>query len=334
MITIVLDKLVKLFGFWKEDSDEVWKELVSIYTDLSEKYSKPFKRELLNNLISKENADGKREVIKYYLIILKDAIYIPEEFRGLIPVVSDDITISENGFEKMEILDLDNKPVTLYIGRTLKANPEIDSFFYYMGQARHYTLWDLLLEEMYILCNHFKISFRMICSEINFPEESLLFLKFLENEMTESKDHALKVPPESDEELSSSETAPVFTSQFIPVIFDILKEFFTGSNHSEFLRILQTGKDAKKPLLFKDSGKRLTDAFKQLYNAGIIIGCQKKELESWICKNFQYRYRGAVKTFTRKYVADVISSKDDNCARPIFNVIQDKATGQCLIRKV
>ena len=98
--------------------------------------------------------------------------------------------------------------------------------------------------------------------------------------------------------------------------------------------MLNSGENAPKPLLFLDSGNRLADAFKQLYDCDIIRGCQKKELESWISLNFSYRYRNTVKKYTLEYLSEIMSTTKDMCQKPILNIILEKATGKYLISKI
>jgi hypothetical protein len=99
-----------------------------------------------------------------------------------------------------------------------------------------------------------------------------------------------------DLKISSDEkNKPIFKPEAIPDIFNLIKGFFDEKEHVELKRILKTGDDVKGPLLFKDNGNRLADAFKQLINGDIITACEKKELEFWIRKNFVYRSDGKIK---------------------------------------
>ena len=127
---------------------------------------------------------------------------------------------------------------------------------------------------------------------------------------------------------------PKFLGEYLPQVYDILKDFFSRSDQPELLKLLETGGNAEKPLLFIDNGSRLADAFKQLFDCGLVLGCQKKEFEEWICNNFHYRYRNVVKVFTKRYVADIISSSKDRCQKPILNVKQEIATGRYFITKI
>lgn len=128
------------------------------------------------------------------------------------------------------------------------------------------------------------------------------------------------------------DTKPVFNTEKVAEIFDILKVFFNPEHQKKLESILSTGDNLSEPLLFLENGNRLADAFKQLYNADFITGCQKKELEKWIAQNFNYRYRNEVKAFKIRYLNDIISTNNDNCKKPILNVV--KSNGVYIISKV
>jgi hypothetical protein len=129
------------------------------------------------------------------------------------------------------------------------------------------------------------------------------------------------------------EIKPIFNSEAINTIFDLLKDFFSKEHQSQLNEILQTGNIADDKLFFLDNGNRLADAFKQLIKADIITGCEQKELETWIQKNFCYRYRNNIKEFTPRYLNDIISTNKEKCQKPVLNVKQDKATGKYSIVK-
>jgi hypothetical protein len=114
------------------------------------------------------------------------------------------------------------------------------------------------------------------------------------------------------------EIKPVFKSNAIPHIFDILKDFFDPVHHPQLQNLLITGDDIETPILFKDNGNRLADTFKKLIKSDIITGCLQTELASWIGRNFEYRSRGKVKKFTLHYLEDIISTPNEMCKKPII----------------
>lgn len=129
------------------------------------------------------------------------------------------------------------------------------------------------------------------------------------------------------------EIKPIINSDCIPSLVGILQQFFTPEHRLMLLPLLSTGDDAPESLIFLGSGNRLADVFKQLYNAGMITGCEKKELEGWIGRNFRYHYRKKNNEFTFFYLAKVISTNEDTCRNPIINVLIEKATGKILIKR-
>jgi hypothetical protein len=74
------------------------------------------------------------------------------------------------------------------------------------------------------------------------------------------------------------------------------------------------------PIIFNGPGNQLGDAFKQLFDSNLIVGCNKAELESWIQQNFRYQDKGTVKSYTGKYLQDIISSNTKACQSPLFDV--------------
>lgn len=147
-----------------------------------------------------------------------------------------------------------------------------------------------------------------------------------------------QVPPpqkiESKPDIPNPEIKPIFKPEEVPKIFDILKSYFSPTHQKQLLRILKSGNDVSQPLIFLDNGNRLADSFKQLVDAGIVTGCEKKEFENWIFRNFKYRNNGIIKSFTLRYLNDIISAKNDLCRNPILNVSRDKATGNVRIMRV
>lgn len=126
---------------------------------------------------------------------------------------------------------------------------------------------------------------------------------------------------------------PCFKNEAIEVIWGFLKDFFSEPHQQELKRILETGDNAKEPLVFKDNGNRLADAFGQLKGGDFITGVTKKELEGWCMVNFRYMSRAEVKQFTGRYLNGIISSNQEKCMNPLINVRFDKTRGQNVIEK-
>lgn len=113
---------------------------------------------------------------------------------------------------------------------------------------------------------------------------------------------------------------PVFKAEMVQEFFDIIKNYFPVQDQEKLLELLTISQDVAEPLLFNGAGNQLADAFKQLHVSHIIIGCSKIELERWVQKNFQYNDKGVRKTYTEKYLQDIISSNTKPCQSPLFDV--------------
>ena len=82
--------------------------------------------------------------------------------------------------------------------------------------------------------------------------------------------------------------------------------------------VLKEGRDSSQPLYFMDNGNRLADVFKRLKEADLIKGCNKKELQSWICKNFIYKNKAKKQArFTARYAEQVFSDNSRPCQNPL-----------------
>jgi len=129
------------------------------------------------------------------------------------------------------------------------------------------------------------------------------------------------------------EIRPTFALDSVQTIYELLKDFFSSQHQQQLKELLTTGNEPSTPLLFLDNGNRLADAFKQLINADIITGVEKKELESWVQRNFCYKRQGKVQKYTTRYLNDIISTNWDKCKKPIITTKLDKATGRYFISK-
>ncbi|GGG18831.1 MULTISPECIES: hypothetical protein [Pontibacter] len=103
-------------------------------------------------------------------------------------------------------------------------------------------------------------------------------------------------------------------------LFEVLKGYFTPGDQQQLLALLEGNHSPASPLLFHGNGNQLADAFKQLYEANLIVGCLKGELESWIAAHFAYVYRKQQRTLPPNYLAAIISSNAKPCQSPILDV--------------
>ncbi len=160
-------------------------------------------------------------------------------------------------------------------------------------------------------------------------------IKYIENELKKAYSQ-IELPLRQNETKTEQDTfviKPVLKPEAVQTVFDILKDFFSTEQQNELKQVLETGNNTNNPLIFLDNGNRLADAFKQLKKADIITGCEQKELENWIGKNFKYRYRQVIKEYTPRYLNDIISTNKVKCQSPLLNVRIEKATGEKIITK-
>lgn len=126
----------------------------------------------------------------------------------------------------------------------------------------------------------------------------------------------------------SGKGAPSFKSpEIIKEFYNLLQPYFLGEDREQLANLLQTNHSETGLLLFNGFGNQLADAFKQLLDANLIVGCTPGELEKWILKYFLYRDKGKPKQFTEKYLNDIISSTTKQCQSPILDV-KKKEDGQ------
>ena len=103
-------------------------------------------------------------------------------------------------------------------------------------------------------------------------------------------------------------------------IHAVLKDFFEPSQQETFLKLLQ-GQEVAEKHIFLGQANQLADAFKQAYEAHLLPGYDKKDMISWIKKNFSYKVNSKdPKEFSQKFLHDCISSNTKPCKNPLINI--------------
>lgn len=186
-------------------------------------------------------------------------------------------------------------------------------------------LFSLNLNDIFI-CPFLSPSDR-IQTDDNFIDDLQDSVKHREEVLTDferaiSKIIGLNKEPEPASPLASVRTkaVPVFKESIPEELFNLIKHYFTPGDQPRLQALLTTSKLTGEPLVFNGAGNQLADAFKQLFDANLIVGCNKSELENWIRLNFWYRDKGVQKSFTEKYLQDMISSNTKACQSPLFDV--------------
>jgi hypothetical protein len=307
MKTKAFDYCLRIFGHWNDPDGKIRNEMYNGPDTFIKDFIDPFRRELQKNLLTKKKPNEKKEVVKFYVNELNRTAKILETYFSM---------------DFFVLRDENSKIICRF-----STTPEIDMQYKFFEMI--YLLYRLVFDEVQVSCNVFEIPFFEICEELNFP------LKMISTKITRDYEKKRKVSSSgnSKEPAVLIDSRPIFTPEYILPLFDILKGFFSDNHQSELLKILQTGGTAEKPLLFRASGNRLADSFKQLYDCGIIKGCQKQDLEKWVKANFTYQYKNIVKEFSLLYLSEIISTTKDKCQKPLLNTFRDKVSGNYQITK-
>jgi hypothetical protein len=126
--------------------------------------------------------------------------------------------------------------------------------------------------------------------------------------------------PEMKTEPETIEMKPVLKPEAVQIVFDIIKDFFCTEQQIELKKILETGNNTSKKLLFNDKGNRLNDTFKKLIEHDFIIGCQKQDLINWIISNFSFLRNKTVTEFKPDTVEKTISRNYYPCKSPLIEI--------------
>ncbi len=126
-----------------------------------------------------------------------------------------------------------------------------------------------------------------------------------------------------DEATRTINKYPIFTEGTADQLRTILKPYFASEEHESLTALLFEDKAPVRPLVFKGNGNQLADAFKQLFDANLIVGCNKADLEKWIVPKFSYlSSKGELREFTEGYLNGMISTATRPCKSPILKIQQ------------
>ena len=135
-----------------------------------------------------------------------------------------------------------------------------------------------------------------------------------------------------DIQLSPQETIkpiiryPIFTDGTTEQFFNVLKPYFSQEDHSNLSDLLFKNIEPDTSLIFRGNGNQLADAFKQLFDNNIIVGCLQTDLEKWIAPKFLYLSgQGHPRELTEDYLNSLISTKTRPCKSPILKIEQKEA---------
>ena len=139
-------------------------------------------------------------------------------------------------------------------------------------------------------------------------------------------DHTLQdiISPLPEPEQKSGEPTkqvshyPTFTAGTARQFYRILKDYFVTEDHSRLENLLLSDDTPATPLVFRGNANQLADAFKQLYDARMIVGCRMSDLEKWIAPKFMYlNNQSEPRELPEGYLSGFMSENTRPCKSPI-----------------
>ncbi|SDT44794.1 hypothetical protein SAMN05216490_3517 [Mucilaginibacter mallensis] len=133
-------------------------------------------------------------------------------------------------------------------------------------------------------------------------------------------------PELSEEQLAAAKLVgyyPTFKEGAARQLFDLLKTYFVPEEHFSLEKLLLDDEAPASPLLFRGSATQLADAFKQLKEANLIVGCRMSDLERWIAPKFLYLSpQSQPRELPEDYLNGLMSTKGRPCKSPILTIEQ------------
>ena len=118
---------------------------------------------------------------------------------------------------------------------------------------------------------------------------------------------------------------PKFNYQYIDDFLQLIRTYFSEEHFNQLAALIKLDEQPASQLIFNGNSNKLADAFKQLYEANLIVGCNKAELEKWILKHFLYSNGDKVNEYSEGWLSAIISSDAKVCKSPILEVkMKDK----------
>lgn len=283
--------------------------------------------------------DNKTEIIVYDLKH-ETPYYDSFSFKSELRVMKD--------MALLDLLTLDGPQTRVILDQVKKLQDRFRTFWqnyhqHYSGYEQKYKpsyLFSIRLDELFIVHNlqpsHADITIseefvETLSDSVKLREQ---FLKELIREAEEHLDKQEQQEPVSreineiqeepkatiDNEDTRIVPGPRFSDGTVDQLFPVLKAYFDPADHPPLQKLLHENQPPENPLLFLGNGNQLADAFKQLYEANLIVGCSKAELEKWITLRFLYQYKNLKKEYTEGYLNGIISSDIRPCRSPILEV--------------
>ncbi|MBE5320850.1 hypothetical protein IM793_16900 [Pedobacter sp. MR2016-19] len=144
-----------------------------------------------------------------------------------------------------------------------------------------------------------------------------------ENQPEQVEDATAKLPPKIP--YNPDAGRPKFNRQYIDDFLQLIRTYFSEEHFNQLGALIKAEEQPANQMIFNGNSNKLADAFKQLYEANLIVGCNKAELEKWILKNFLYSNGDKVNEYSEGWLSAIISSDTKVCKSPILEVrMKDK----------
>jgi hypothetical protein len=241
-----------------------------------------------------------------------------------------------------DILNLSAEQITLQLERLTLLKDKLHKFW-----ANFHSSMFSFRNKPTELLHNLDLSEIFIVPEISFRNPAIATNEFIddlqdsiqarERALLEFEECVLKIIQVNKEpgkttgnkSISKESPLPIFKNGVADQFVDLIKDHFAVDDQVLLKTLFANGTVTNAPLLFKGNGNQLADAFKQLFEANLIIGCNKIQLINWIIRYFKYADKGVVRAYSEKYLLDIISSNTKSCQSPILNV--RKKDGEFLI---
>ncbi|MGV8880128.1 MAG: hypothetical protein ACOH2A_13985 [Sphingobacteriaceae bacterium] len=155
------------------------------------------------------------------------------------------------------------------------------------------------------------------------PEDFLKSLRASKMESTLAEGPETPEPGTENESSTNPSRYPTFSPSIASQLLDLLRAYFVKKNHLKLEKLLLSDEVPDKPLVLRGFGNQLADAFKQLFDARLIVGCQMADLERWITPKFNYlSHHAEARELTKGYLNGLMSTKTRPCKSPILKIEQ------------
>jgi hypothetical protein len=116
---------------------------------------------------------------------------------------------------------------------------------------------------------------------------------------------------------------PTFTAGTTAQLYHILKDYFIPEDHARLEKLLLEDETPEPPLIFRGQANQLADAFKQLFDARMIVSCRMVDLQKWIAPKFKYiNNQSEVRNLSDDYLSGLMSEHSRPCKSPILQIEQ------------